>query len=287
MNRKIATNITASLLMAILCACGSGNPSNVPVEVSAPAVEAADNTTVTEDESFIEQPQERILLKSGKVRAAKYIDLYFDTQGHIADIHTRNGERVGKGAKLAELETYNLNTNLRQAEIDIRQALLELQDIIIGQGYNPEKTDAVPADIMKLARIKSGYETALLKKEKIEYEMAAATLTAPFSGVIANLTAKPNQLVSSSEPFCRIIQDNDMEIVFHVLESELHLVTKGQKVVIEPMASSIQQKNGEIIEINPIVDDKGLIQIKAMVKGYAGLMEGMNVTVHIHNQTKG
>ena len=78
-----------------------------------------------------------------------------------------------------------------------------------------------------------------------------------------------------------------MEIVFHVLESELHLVTKGQKVVIEPIASSIQPKNGEIIEINPIVDDKGLIQIKAMVKGNAGLMEGMNVTVHIHNQIKG
>ena len=282
MNRKIAENMTAALLMAILSACGSGTFPNVPAEVPVPSVEQADTAAT----AVKEQKRERILIKSGKVRASKYMDLYFGTQGYIAGIYARNGERIEKGAKLAELEMFTLNTNLRQAEIEIRQAMLELQDIIIGQGYDPEKQEAVPADIMKLARVKSGYETALLSK-KIEYEMAAATLTAPFGGIIANLTAKANQPVSLSEPLCRIIQDTDMEIVFHVLESELHMVAKGQKVVIEPMATSIQPKNGEIIEINPMVDDRGLIQIKAVVKGNAGLMEGMNVTVHIHQQTKG
>ena len=75
-----------------------------------------------------------------------------------------------------------------------------------------------------------------------------------------------------------------MEIEFHVLESELHLVGKGQKVAVEPAASSVQPVNGEIMEINPIVDEKGLIRIKALVKGYSGLMEGMNVTVRIHQR---
>ena len=296
MNRKTAENITAALILAILAACSSGTPQSVPAEeykqaipaadtVAATANEAADNEVAANEQTIV-QLQESILMKSGKVRASKYIDLYFNTQGHIAQIYTRNGERIEKGDKLAELEMFTISTNLRQAEIDIRQASLELQDIIIGQGYNPENQDAVPAEIMRLARVKSGYETALLKKETIEHEMAAATLTAPFNGIIANLTAKPNQLVSSSEPFCRIIQEKDMEIVFHVLESELHLVTKGQKVVIEPMASSIPSVNGEITEINPIVDDKGLIQIKALVKGNAGLMEGMNATVYIHHKIK-
>jgi hypothetical protein len=38
------------------------------------------------------------------------------------------------------------------------------------------------------------------------------------------------------------------------------------------------------MEINPIVDEKGLVRIKALVKGYSGLMEGMNVTVRIHQR---
>ena len=283
MIRKTTEILTATLVVAVLWACGSGKPQNTHTEVSA-AVEKSDTAAVAQQEPLTEQMQEEILLKSGKVKASKYIDLYFSTQGHIEGIYARNGERIDKGAKLAELETFSLNTDLKQADIDIRQAYLELQDIVIGQGYDPEKTESVPENIMKLAGVKSGYESAVLKKERIEHQIAAATITAPFSGIVANFTAKPNQLVSTGEQLCRIIQDRDMEIEFHVLESELHLVGKGQKVAIEPAASSVQHTNGEIIEINPIVDEKGLVRIKALVKGYSDLMEGMNVTVRIHQQ---
>lgn len=292
MNMKIVEKMMLAVIVAILSSCSAATSQSVQAEVPEQVAEQADTVAAEQgqpvgQQQLAEQPHDEILMKSGKVKASKYMDLYFGSQGHVAGIYARNGERVEKGRKLAELETFALDAELRQADIDISQAMLELKDIIIGQGYDPENPGAVPAEVMKLARVKSGYETAMLKKEKMEYEMAAATLTAPFSGVIANLAAKPNQLVSSGEPFCRIIQDRDMEIVFHVLESELHLVAKGQKVVVEPMASSLKSANGEIVEINPIVDDKGLIQIKALVKGYAGLMEGMNVTVRIHHQVKG
>ena len=283
MNRKTTEILTAMFLVAILWACGSTTPQSTQEEVPE-AIEKTDTAAVATQEPLMEQMQEEILLKSGKVKASKYIDLYFSSQGHIAGIYARTGERVDKGTKLAELETFSLNTDLKQADIDIRQAYLELQDIVIGQGYDPEKPESVPENIMKLAGVKSGYESAVLKKERIEHQIAAATITAPFSGIVANLTAKPNQLVSSGEPLCRIIQDRDMEIEFHVLESELHLVGKGQKVAIEPAASSVQPANGEIMEINPIVDEKGLVRIKALVKGYSGLMEGMNVTVRIHQR---
>ena len=283
MNRKTTEILTAMFLVAILWACGSTAPQSTQEEVPE-AIEKTDTAAVATQEPLMEQMQEEILLKSGKVKASKYIDLYFSSQGHIAGIYARNGERIEKGTKLAELETFSLNIDLKQADIDIRQAYLELQDIVIGQGYDPEKPEAVPANIMKLAGVKSGYESAVLKKERIVHQIAAATITAPFSGIVANLTAKPNQLVSSGEPLCRIIQDRDMEIEFHVLESELHLVGKGQKVAIEPAASSVQPANGEIMEINPIVDEKGLVRIKALVKGYSGLMEGMNVTVRIHQR---
>lgn len=283
MNRKTTEILTAMFLVAILWACGSTTPQSTQEEVPE-AIEKTDTAAVATQEPLMEQMQEEILLKSGKVKASKYIDLYFSSQGHIAGIYARTGERVDKGTKLADLETFSLNTDLKQADIDIRQAYLELQDIVIGQGYDPEKPESVPENIMKLAGVKSGYESAVLKKERIVHQIAAATITAPFSGIVANLTAKPNQLVSSGEPLCRIIQDRDMEIEFHVLESELHLVGKGQKVAVEPAASSVQPVNGEIMEINPIVDEKGLVRIKALVKGYSGLMEGMNVTVRIHQR---
>ena len=222
------------------------------------------------------------LTGSGKVKAANYTDLYFRLQEQIAHVYVKNGARVSKGQKLADLDTYTLQSNLRQAEIGLEQAYLELQDILIGQGYDPDKLDAVPADMMKLARVKSGYEQAELQKEKALREIENATLVAPFDGVVANLTAQPYHMVGGSEPFCRIVQTNNMEVEFQVLENELHLVKMGQKVEIVPQATTISALQGEICSMNPLVDEKGLIQVRARIKGYAGLMEGMNVSVQIH-----
>lgn len=262
----------------LLASCGT-NAERGTVQETLPTLQTA-------AVEVVEQPTDKggpntNLTGSGKVKAANYADLYFRSQEQIAHIYVKNGAKVSKGQKLADLEMYTLQSNLRQAEIGVEQAHLELQDILIGQGYAPDKLDDVPADMMKLAKVKSGYEQAMLQKEKALREIENATLVAPFDGVIANLTAKPHHMAGGSQPFCRIIQTIHMEVEFQVLESELHLVKIGQKVEVVPLASTVSIQTGEIFELNPIVDEKGMIQVKARVKGNVGLMEGMNVIVRI------
>ena len=252
----------------------SQEPVTTPVDVQ--------EEVVSEVKPEVKELPSNSLTATGKVKAANYTDLYFRSQELIAHVYVKNGARVGKGQKIADLEVFALNSQLRQAEISLEQAKLELQDILIGQGYAPDHLDKVPADMMKLAKVKSGYEQADLQKENALREMENATLVAPFDGVIANLTAKPHHMASSSEPFCRIIQTSNMEVEFQVLENELHLIKMGQKVEIVPQATTVGVQQGEICSMNPLVDEKGLIQVRARVKGNVGLMEGMNVTVRIH-----
>ena len=251
----------------------SQEPVTTPVDVQ--------EEVVSEVKPEVKELPSNSLTATGKVKAANYTDLYFRSQEQIAHVYVKNGARVGKGQKIADLEVFALNSQLRQAEISLEQAKLELQDILIGQGYDPDHLDKVPADMMKLAKVKSGYEQAALQKENALREMENATLVAPFDGVIANLTAKPHHMASSSEPFCRIIQTSNMEVEFQVLENELHLIKMGQKVEIVPQATTVGVQQGEICSMNPLVDEKGLIQVRARVKGNVGLMEGMNVTVRI------
>ena len=251
----------------------SQEPVTTPVDVQ--------EEVVSEVKPEVKELPSNSLTATGKVKAANYTDLYFRSQELIAHVYVKNGARVGKGQKLADLEVFALNSQLRQAEISLEQAKLELQDILIGQGYDPDHLDKVPADMMKLAKVKSGYEQADLQKENALREMENATLVAPFDGVIANLTAKPHHMASSSEPFCRIIQTSNMEVEFQVLENELHLIKMGQKVEIVPQATTVGVQQGEICSMNPLVNEKGLIQVRARVKGNVGLMEGMNVTVRI------
>ena len=252
----------------------SQEPVTTPVDVQ--------EEVVSEVKPEVKELPSNSLTATGKVKAANYTDLYFRSQELIAHVYVKNGARVGKGQKIADLEVFALNSQLRQAEISLEQAKLELQDILIGQGYDPDHLDKVPADMMKLAKVKSGYEQADLQKENALREMENATLVAPFDGVIANLTAKPHHMASSSEPFCRIIQTSNMEVEFQVLENELHLIKMGQKVEIVPQATTVGVQQGEICSMNPLVNEKGLIQVRARVKGNVGLMEGMNVTVRIH-----
>lgn len=252
----------------------SQEPVTTPVDVQ--------EEVVSEVKPEVKELPSNSLTATGKVKAANYTDLYFRSQELIAHVYVKNGARVGKGQKIADLEVFALNSQLRQAEISLEQAKLELQDILIGQGYDPDYLDKVPADMMKLAKVKSGYEQADLQKENALREMENATLVAPFDGVIANLTAKPHHMAGSSEPFCRIIQTSNMEVEFQVLENELHLIKMGQKVEIVPQATTVGVQQGEICSMNPLVNEKGLIQVRARVKGNVGLMEGMNVTVRIH-----
>lgn len=252
----------------------SQEPVTTPVDVQ--------EEVVSEVKPEVKELPSNSLTATGKVKAANYTDLYFRSQELIAHVYVKNGARVGKGQKIADLEVFALNSQLRQAEISLEQAKLELQDILIGQGYAPDHLDKVPADMMKLAKVKSGYEQADLQKENALREMENATLVAPFDGVIANLTAKPHHMASSSEPFCRIIQTSNMEVEFQVLENELHLIKMGQKVEIVPQTTTVGVQQGEICSMNPLVNEKGLIQVRARVKGNVGLMEGMNVTVRIN-----
>ena len=253
----------------------SQEPVTTPVDVQ--------EEVVSEVKPEVKELPSNSLTATGKVKAANYTDLYFRSQELIAHVYVKNGARVGKGQKIADLEVFALNSQLRQAEISLEQAKLELQDILIGQGYAPDHLDKVPADMMKLAKVKSGYEQADLQKENALREMENATLVAPFDGVIANLTAKPHHMAGSSEPFCRIIQTSNMEVEFQVLENELHLIKMGQKVEIVPQATTVGVQQGEICSMNPLVNEKGLIQVRARVKGNVGLMEGMNVTVRIYS----
>ena len=224
------------------------------------------------------------LVSNGKIMAKEYADLYFRTSEVVAKVWVKNGTFVRKGQKLAELDLFKLNNNLTQSKNTLVQAELEMKDVLIGQGYAPDNMDAVPADVLELAKIKSGYAQAKVQYESALYELEQATLTAPFDGVVANLFDKPYNLPKSGEPFCRVIRTSAMEVDFTVLESELPLIKVGDQVEVMPYASAAGVRTGSISEINPLVDANGMVRVRAQVNGGDKLFDGMNVRISVKRQ---
>lgn len=225
------------------------------------------------------------IVSNGKVAARNQTDLYFSMSGEpIAAVYVRNGSRVKSGQAIASLSSYTVQNKVKQALSSMEQAKLELKDVLIGQGYDPDHMDKVPARVLRLAEVKSGYAQSKLNYEQAKHDVQDVVLRAPYDGVIANLTAKAYSMPSSSEPVCRLIGTSSMTVTFQVLENELQIVKQGVKVEVTPFSRPDTHVQGTVEDINPMVDDNGLVKVTAKLSGNSPLFEGMNVRVRIQQR---
>ena len=268
------------IAVALLTAC-SGDKKETDAEEGVATVLPGENNEVTV-QTLKRQTFDHELVSNGKVVAGVQADLRFETAGVVASIYAKNGDHVRKGQKLAELDKFRLTNKTAQAKDALDKAKLDLQDVLIGQGYPADDNSKVPADIMQLARVKSGYDQCLSQYELARYEEEHATLTAPFDGVVANLFSKPYNAANTSDVFCTIVGTEGMEADFTVLESELPLIKNGDKVIVTPYSDAASKQEGRITQINPLVDDKGMVKVKAVVNSKGKLFSGMNVRVNVH-----
>ena len=226
----------------------------------------------------------RQVISNGRLKAINKSDLQFLISGTISEIYVKNGAKVSSGAGLAKLDQKQAVHRLEQAELTLSKNALAFEEGVIGYG-NGLDTTHIPPEYLRSQRIKSGYSDALHNLKSAEEDMANTILRAPFAGKIANLSAKPYE--QTSGVFCTIIDDSKFEVEFNLLESEISFIAVGNSVKVTPFTDPGSAYNGSITEINPFVDEKGQIMVRAVVPNTSGkLIQGMNVKVIVENLTK-
>jgi len=263
-------------------ACGSEKDAQDKEKEEPEQVLSAGETAEVKAFVLREQDFQRELVSNGMVRAAQKADLRFENAEIVEDIFVKNGQQVKKGQKIAQLEPFKLESALKQASDNLEKAKLDLQDILIGQGYAPEDSLKVPEETMRIARVKSNYGHSLVQYEMARHDLSRSVLYAPYDGIVANLSAKKHNLPPAGDPFCTIIATEGMDALFTVLETELPLIRKGDRVELSPFSVQNGQVSATVDEINPLVDENGMVKVKARIQGRAqGLYEGMNVRVRV------
>lgn len=273
--------VTVILLITAITSCKQkgSEPSNS-------AENKIDTTIVNDDKQKVSVMVLRYgdfneeIISNGKLIALKKADLKFRSSENVAAVYVKNGDRVEKGQTIAKLDNFILTSTLKQTLIQFEKAKVDLQDVIMSQGYNNKDTSLIPDVAMKTARARSGIDKAQSDLEMAEYNLRASVLTSPFSGIVANLFSKENNLSNPGEKFCTIIDDSQFEAEFPVLESELALVRKGQSVRIIPYSFGDVTVKGEITKINPVVDQNGMVKVNAVCNNSGhNLFEGMNIKI--------
>ncbi|MFI0431391.1 efflux RND transporter periplasmic adaptor subunit [Mariniflexile sp. HMF6888] len=225
------------------------------------------------------------ILSNGKLQARNKAEIPFEVTERLTKVYVKNGDRVKKGQLLAELDKINALRKLENSKISLNKSIIELQDILLGFGYKIKDTSNVPEKILNNVKIQSNYSKAVADLKEANYDYSKTKIQAPFSGVIANLIATEHNLTSNyKNTLCTLIDDNQMEVVFPVLESEISKIKRGQVIEVFQFSEPDQSHSGKIIEINPVIDSDGMVKIKALVDNTkASFFEGMNIKIKIKN----
>ena len=280
--------------MAAGCSRGpaeKGTPANDSTQtmVADSAVTPASNSA----HQAMPLPESGSTSTMGKVVAEHFADLSFEMALPIERVLVHNGQQVRRGQVLAQLDQFKLRNAvakqeraIEQAKLQMEQARLQMQDVIISQGYDPDKEAQVPASVKHNADVKSGYAlsksqlaSARTQLAAVQHELRNGVLTAPFDGVVANVTVQAHQLAQAGQPVCRVIDMNDMAVEFRVMEANLSRYQVGTAVVVVPIADKSKQYAATVSEVNPVVDKQGAVTIRAHVSHAADLFDGMNVEV--------
>lgn len=224
----------------------------------------------------------RELISNGRLAASRRSTLSFPVAGTIAAIHPRNGSRVSRGEVIALLDTTEYAFQLYKAQLALEKTRLEFFDVLIGQGYSFGDTITPPAEVVQLARVRSGYADATASLQSARRNLEQCSLRAPFAGKVADVEQQVYE--KSKGEFCTLLDDSRLNVRFTALESEYGLLRPGMEVVVSPFADLRKEVRGRITAVNPSIDVHGQVQVDAEVANDGSLADGMNVRVAVRQQ---
>jgi RND family efflux transporter MFP subunit len=222
------------------------------------------------------------VLATGKISAFVQAKINFKTTGMIEKILIKNSSSVKEGQILAILENEQQKIGLQQAQDLFQDARLELNKLVLEFGGKDRDTNSVSKRILENIKAKSGFNKALTNLHDARLKLENTFLKAPYSGLIANLKTKAFNPSSTSEPFCTILSKENMVVEVSILESELGIIHLGQQAKVKSLAYPDRKYTGIITEINPVVNEQGLVLLKVKIANPDQyLLEGMNAQVII------
>ena len=150
----------------------------------------------------------------GRVSASQKVDLAFEVVGRLIELPIYEGKKVQKGQLLAKLDARNYQHNLAQEKAKYQQTQasheryrLLLQSANVSQAEYDEK----------LASFLIAKANVAIAAKALE----DATLTAPFTGLIAKKYVDNFQFVQSKQPIVSVQDVSDLEIIINVPERDI------------------------------------------------------------------
>lgn len=269
------------LLLFLLSGCGEKKKEKLKEEELKARIEKKDEKIEVRVAKAKRGPFEMELVSNGKAIARMKALLNFEVNDVVEKVYVKNGDHVKKGDPIVSVDSYKSTQSLQEAYLGLKKAELELRNRLMGEDIKSlADTGLIENQRLQTIMLQCGYTSAKNSYAKAQHDYENITVKAPFAGVVADLEAREYNPSTAYKSLCTLIDDSEMEIVFNVLETEITHLRPGMTIEATPYAKPDQTLFGKITEINPKIDDNGMVQIKALIPNKNSvLVEGMNVSI--------
>lgn len=182
-----------------------------------------------------------------RVEAERRVEVTSEGMGRCLGVFAEEGDAVEKGQTLVELDKKDVEAQLNQSEVQVRQTQSEFERA--RKLFDDDLISRVEYDNARFA-----YENAQAALDVQRIQLENMTIRAPISGVVTRRSVQVGTLVSSGMPVFEIVDPTSYLLYIHPPERELPRLKEGQLARVSVDALQGEELTAAVDRINPSVD---------------------------------
>lgn len=206
----------------------------------------------------IKRPIERGIAITGELRPIERIDIRARLEGDLISVNVREGQRVARGAVLAQFESFVEQGGRASAEADRAAARSELATAqwnleqsraLFKEGAIPERD--VRTSEQQVAAARARVAAAEQSVRSAANSVSDTRVLAPVNGVIETRTVSPGEHVARGASMFTLVRNDVLELAAAVPAAQASDLRIGQTIRFSAASRSVI---GRVARISPTVD---------------------------------
>lgn len=195
--------------------------------------------------------------------------------GRLQEVYVRLGDRVTRGQRIAKIEDFELQEQIKQAEAAQQVALatirqreadlalaktnVERSEALFEKNILPKQTldDTVARYQSAQAQLDLARAQAVQSKARLDelnINMANTVITSPVNGFIARRLVDPGASVGQNAPVVEVVDISRVRLVANIVERDLEQLESGDPTRVQVDAYPGETFTGRIARVSPVLD---------------------------------
>ncbi len=217
---------------------------------------------------------------TGTIKSEARAVVAAETQGTVAEVLVRPGDRVARDQPIVRLDTKPLELALARAEATLRNAQARYDTEIVPDSV---VSGQPPSEARRAyARAQSGLEQAEVDVREAKLNLERAVIRAPFAGIVERVEVAVGERINTGAEVAEVVDLTNLRAVGRVMEHDIPLLASGGDAEVTVAAMPGDPIRGRIAAVLPIVDSAGRAGTALVrIRGDGKLRPGMYVDMRL------